>query len=116
MRVIIYCRTNRESEGRFREQMEETAGFCRSRGYGVVETVRECCTGSMAGPLLKKAVADCREGKADAIAVRDVSRIGRNCLNVFEVIKEMESFGGTVMEAHEPEKSVKRVEIPLELV
>ena len=111
MKAIIYCRTNRESgsRDRFLAQMEETAGFCGSRGYGIVETVREICAGSMTGPLLKKAVADCREGRADAIVVRDISRIGRNYSEAAAVMKEMESFGGMFLETRGVEKSMVRV-------
>ena len=44
--------------------------------------------------MLKASVEKCRNGEADGIAVSDVSRISRNMVDVNEVARDMEGFGG----------------------
>lgn len=89
MRVVIYSRVSTQSQD-YKRQTEELKEYSQKMGYEVVKTFEEKISGGKNNedrPKLMEMVSFIKENRIDKVLCWELSRIGRNTLEVLKTIK-----------------------------
>ena len=97
MRSIIYARVSssgdRQSTTR---QVADLSKYAQYKGYEVIKVFEEHASGGKKNaerPVLQEAIDSCVNNSIDIILVSELSRLGRNALEVLATIKDLQDNG-----------------------
>ena len=97
MRAVIYARVSsigdRQSTTR---QVADLKRYAQYKGYKVVKVFEEHCSGGKKNaerPILLESIDFCVKNRIDIILVSELSRLGRNALEVLVTIKGLQDNG-----------------------
>lgn len=92
-RAVIYARVSSQSDRQSTErQVADLKDMAAREGYQVVKIYQEKCSGAVLAkdrPVLSSCIEFCREAAIPTILVTEISRIGRNALDVQNTIDEL---------------------------
>lgn len=98
MKAIIYARVSSSSRDRQSptRQVADLTKYAQYKGYEVVKVFEEHCSGGKKNaerPILLESIDFCVKNRIDIILVSELSRLGRNALEVLATIKDLQDNG-----------------------
>ena len=92
-RVAIYCRVANPSQYELDAQTEELRLYAKNLGYKIIAEMSETGSGlTLDRPALSEVTEIARQGKVDAVLVKDISRIGRGYGLTEEFIRTLDAY------------------------
>ena len=95
LKTAIYCRVANEDDSAIATQEDRLRIYAQENGYGNVTIYSDNGASGLDfnRPALSKLEADIQAGWIDALIVRDISRIGRNCFETENWIADLRKKG-----------------------
>ena len=99
MKVFLYARVNDAGDPvkALQEQMEIMEYYCKEHGIVIAGVEMEQCSGERLGTKLESAMDRCMTGEADAIVVRDSSRLSGDITEVWRASKRLARHGKRIL-------------------
>jgi DNA invertase Pin-like site-specific DNA recombinase len=111
--AAVYCRLARADKRAIEAQRLSLLDFAKAAGYTCcLEYADNGASGlTLDRPAFSDMDAGIRAGRISVVFVKDIARIGRNCISVAKWLDEMERLGVTVISANEGKLTCRGNEI-----
>lgn len=100
-KAILYLRVSTDQQS-VENQRPELLQLAEARGFQVVEVVEEKLSAAKQRPGLDRVLRLAHEGKAGAVIVWALDRLGRSMVNNLQTVVELDRIGVEVISVREP--------------
>lgn len=98
MKVVLYVRVSTRDQ-RLSRQLQELDEMCKSKTWKILSKQSDVVSGAnpfRSRPGFKKVLQICKKERGATVVVHEISRLGRNTLDVLKCIEELNNFGAGV--------------------
>lgn len=97
IRAAIYCRVATADQFTLDQQEQSVCDYAKAQGYEITSITKESYKGTtMERSGIQRVLSDAEKGTIDILLVHNISRLGRNTLEVVSLIRWLRENGVAV--------------------